>query len=57
MKQNINGVVYALRAPVQEGQAKIEMYDLDTCYLGAPLLVGHLVLKKGSDNVYDPIFL
>jgi hypothetical protein len=57
IEYEINGIVYALKAPIRDKQSNIEMYDLDSCYLGAPVLVGHLQLKEGTKGEYDTIFL
>ena len=57
VERQINGIVYALKAPFREGQPKIEMYDLDSCYLGDPLLVGYLQLSDGEDGNYEVVFL
>ena len=57
VEHNINGVIYALKVPIRKKQAKIEMYDIDSVYLGDPHLVGHLMLKEGTTDEYNPVFI
>jgi hypothetical protein len=57
VEHNINGMVYALRAPVREGQRTIPMYDIDSVYMGDPTLVGNLVLKDGTQDQYNAEFI